>query len=446
MELGLVQEQKIRLSMTTELQQAISLLQYSSLQLAEFIQDQSLENPFIELEETNSNHTYDRPPRSTNNISQYTNPIDYINNDSYTLSQHLLNQLSFLKISKKEHRIMNYIILMLNSKGYFEESLESTAEHLRVAKEEVAGCLKKIQQLDPIGVGARNLIDCLLIQLNHFHPQEKVAEEIIKNYFLQFAEKNQKFIERKLAVTNKDIDHAYSIIKSLNPRPAANIEKFKPTYITPDVNVSFQKGNIVIRINDHTLPKIKMNEEYHHYLSTLNKKSEASIYLQNKYKNFRWLIQSIERRKITLVKIMKAITEKQYNFFRKGPFFLDPLTLKEIAEVCGVHESTVSRATTNKFVQTPFGIFEMKYFFSSALKLKNGTEASSHLIKKMISEMIAAESVRKPLSDQAITSQLQQQDICVSRRTVAKYRVQMNIPPSSKRKDVFKKTGVSGLP
>ncbi|MDC3423123.1 RNA polymerase factor sigma-54 [Aquibacillus sp. 3ASR75-11] len=439
MEIGLFQEQKMKLTMTTDLQQAISILQYSTLELFEYIQNQALENPLIDVEEPSFKQmeplTKSRSNGSVGN-KDMKSPIDFVSNKKTSLYEYLINQAIFLNVSKKESDIINYIIYALNRNGYFEDDLIDTAAHLKVSVEDVKNALKKVQQLEPIGIGATSLQECLSIQLHFYYKENELAEEVVTHYLNELASNKWSIIAKELNISLPEVQHIYDLIQTLNPKPGERIdEDFIPNYIIPDMTVKLENDKLIIMVNDQTIPTIKINADYEPLLSsTFNKDSQTAKYLQSKYKQFTWLNKSIEHRKWTLYNVMKTIAQEQALFFKKGPQHLRPMTLKEVAEHCDVHESTVSRATNNKYVQTPHGLFELKYFFSSSIRTERGENASSHRIKLMIKELIQEEDHFKPLSDQKITTLLKDQNILISRRTVAKYREELGIPSSSSRK------------
>lgn len=436
MELGLVQQQKMQIKMTAELQLAISILQYSAQELSEFLKDQALENPLLEVEEY-----YDQlGPVSRHKSSSFAesiSPIDFASNRPPTLSEYLSTQTAHLHTTKKEKRIINYIILMLDSIGYFKEDIEETADYLCVSVEEVTEALHKVKQLEPIGIGAKDLAECLLLQLNACYPQEDVAKNIVRSYLPELAERNWNKIRKELDVEKEAVIHAFQIIKSLNPKPAAAIDvPCDTTYIIPDLTVQNRDDSFTIIVNEN-LPTVKMSADYQAYLSNSEKNLETAKYIQSNYKKAIWLTRSMEHRKLTLCKVMQAILKEQILFFQKGPAYIKPLNLKDIAEICNINESTVSRATNNKYVQTPFGLFELKYFFSSAVKTTNGTITSSHVIKQMIKAIISNENGKRPFSDQQIAMMLKEKGILISRRTVVKYREQQGIPSSKNRSNRF---------
>lgn len=441
MELGLYQEQRLKLMMTNELRQAITLLQYSGIELSEFIHQQALENPLMELKEQNheiyktASADYDKN-RSSKSSQREKDPLDFVSNDEVSVYDYLLMQASFLRLTEDERRRLEYLILMLDENGYLKHDIDEIAEHIGESSCDVKDALMQLQEFDPAGVGASNIVECLLLQLKRKFPEEIVAYKIVNNYLQELADKKWKQIAKDLNISLNDVQKAFDLIQLLHPKPGLLIGKGPmPKYITPDLIVEKNKGDYAVFVNDHFLPKININDVYLHMLQSNQSDSEAVHYLQEKYQQVHWLLKSIEQRKVTLYNVMTAIVEKQKAFFEKGECFLSPMTLKEVAEAIDIHESTVSRATTDKYVQTPHGLFELKYFFTSSLKTENGKDTSSLHVKQLIKELIDHENKSKPLSDQKISALLKKEDgVVVSRRTVTKYREQLNIPSSSKRK------------
>lgn len=440
MDVGLFQQQTTKLVMTTELRQAISLLQYSALDLSHYIQEQALENPLIELEENRAELVEERrqPKLSDTELargpyrdSEEKSPLDFISVEKTGIHEHLLEQLFYLRLPKKDEEVVKYFILNLNEDGYLTRPLTEFAETFAISEEEALDYLYIIQNMEPAGVGARNVSECLLIQLLKRKERDYLAEIIVENYMEMFAQKKWKELSKELSVTMQEIQQVYDTIQLLDPRPGNQYSSELTSYIVPDVIVEEENGEWIITVNDQYIPKIHFNEQYRSLLKA-EKQSDLQQYVKEKYDELQWLLKSIHQRKWTLFQVAEAIVHFQADFLREGDKALKPLTLKEVADKIEVHESTVSRATTNKYIQTPRGVYPFKHFFSSKTK-EGGTSSTS--VKEYIQKLIEAEDKLKPLSDQKIVELLKEKEnISVSRRVIAKYRDELNIPSSSKRK------------
>ncbi|WP_207308510.1 RNA polymerase factor sigma-54 [Bacillus timonensis] len=430
MQTGLFQQQSIKLVMTKELTQAITLLQYSSLDLTKFLEEQTLENPLIDVKRSD----FDRPKKMKVTKDTYTNPIDYIGKKETTLYEHLLTQLSYMKINNKKKRMGEYIIQLLDSNGYLYFPTEEIARDLNTDTETIENAIRIVQSLDPIGVGARSLQECILLQLKALPNRNSLAEIIIQDHFERFAEKSWKEIAKDLNVKLFDIQQVFDFIQTLKPRPGAAFHGGEAHYIVPDFDILVEDGVVTMKMQDSYLPKVSLNIQYYqHFLE--EKDSKTKSYLQEKVDQCQWIMRSLEQRKMTLQNVMSEIINRQMDFFIKGPAHLKPLIMSDVADALDIHESTVSRAVKDKFVQTPFGIYEMKYFFSRNIQTTGETDTSSTQVKNVMKQMIEVENKEKPLSDQEIVSILEEEHgILVSRRTIAKYRDQLNIPSSTKRK------------
>lgn len=430
MQTGLFQQQSLKLVMTKELTQAITLLQYSSLDLTKFLEEQILENPLIEVKPTDFN----RPTKSKVREDTYTNPIDYIGKNEITLYEHLFTQLSYMKLNINKKRTIEYIIQLLDGNGYLYFPAEEIAKDLKTKPETIEDAIHFIQSLDPIGVGARSLKECLLLQLKALPERNSLAETIIQDHFELFAERSWKEIATKLDIKLFDIQQVFDFIQTLQPRPGAAFHGGEAQYIVPDFDIEVENGMVSMSVQDSYLPKVSLNLQYYQHFSDV-KDSQTKSYLQEKVDQCQWIMRSLEQRKLTLQNVMNEIINRQLDFFIKGPAHLKPMIMSEVADAIEIHESTVSRAVKDKFVQTPFGIFEMKYFFSRNIQTTGEADTSSTQVKNVLKQMIDEENKQKPLSDQEIVSILkEEQGILVSRRTIAKYRDQLNIPSSTKRK------------
>ncbi|QPA30630.1 RNA polymerase factor sigma-54 [Thermaerobacillus caldiproteolyticus] len=426
----LLQEQRLRLSLTKELTQAIELLQYSTLELRSFLYEQSLDNPFLEI----NDH---KPGQSYKSLShqEKRNVIENISVRSETLTSYLLSQLHSMSLSPKTRHILRYLINSLDDAGYLRTDMKDVAAHLAVSEDEVEEAVQLLQSLEPAGVGARSLQECLYLQLQRLPERNLLAEQIVSQHFSLFVEKAWKALSKQLHVDITDLQQVWDLIRTLEPRPGSHYTKIEPHFIVPDFVIERSEEGLRLLFNDEILPELIWNREYEKKLAC-RQDEQVELFIKEKYRQFLWLTKSLEQRKQTLVSVMKEILERQKQCFEKGLTALKPLTMREIADALNIHESTVSRAVKNKYVQTPFGTVELRYFFTSSLSsVSADEEASATKTKALIKQLIEAENKREPLSDQKIADMLHEQHgIAISRRTVAKYREQLYIPSSAKRK------------
>jgi len=454
MGLGLYQEQKLQLVMTPELRQAITILQYSAVDLLAYLQEQANENPVIELQEISAALDQTKPERATPEVdwkelvssratgdysmgkSESTyNPLDYVHKSNSTLYEHLERQLGLVKrLSDIQRNIALYLIGNLDEKGYLEISVDDAGQRLGVTPAEVEDMLSIIQHFDPTGVGARNLEECLLLQLRHLGRDDERLTAVIQHHLEDLAHNRFQKIAEKLGCTVQDVQEMADTVRLLNPRPGAGFGQGEVRYIIPDVTVEKVAGDYVVLVNDISAPRLTISHFYEKLMKEPQQPDEARKFIHEKLNAAMWLAKSLEQRRLTLMRVTQAIVELQRDFFEHGVHYLRPMTQKEIAERVQLHESTISRATSGKYVQTPRGIFELKYFFTSALSTASGEAASSESVKRRIKAIIEAEDRKKPLSDQVIAEKLAAEGIEISRRTVAKYREEMLIPSSAKRK------------
>lgn len=353
-----------------------------------------------------------------------------------TLPEHLLSQLHMTELSEKEQMIGEYIIWNINEDGYLTYSLDAIAENLQVEPGDAERVLKVIQRFDPIGIGARSLQECLLIQLVDNECSVPLAVEIIRDHFDDFTNKRYEKIEKKLEITLDDIRAAIEEITKLNPKPGEGYVLFHQNVIVPDLVVQRdEEGEYHISMNDWNVPHLRINNSYKKLLLDKKKSSkETRDYIRQSLESARWLINSIHQRRATIQRVMEAIIEKQIDFFDYGPENIKPMILKDIADEIGMDISTISRVTNGKYVQTEHGVFELKYFFSERIKSDAGDDVSNKIIKNFIKEMIDSEDSNKPYNDQKIAEILKEKGFQVARRTVAKYREQMMIPVSRLRR------------
>jgi RNA polymerase sigma-54 factor len=427
---GLWQQQTLKLTMTQELSQAIALLQYSAQELNEFLENKALENPFITIGDLSRSKNKNNKGKA----EKKNDWIEQIADQSFSLEEQLLSQLNFKKYSKLQLTVIRDLLKYLDESGYFRGDTEEIAQKRNISKDLVDECLTIIQGLEPVGVGARNLQECLLLQLEWEYPDDELAQKIIMDHFVLFAEKKWRPLAKELQVPIKEIQDIFDRVQELNPKPCAKFSTDHTHYIVPDAIIEVTSDGISVRLWEASTPKINFNEPYYKQFSTSGD-HHVGKFLQEKLQDFQWIMRSIEQRKETLAKVITKIAEKQAEFFLKGTQYLNPMTMKELALELDVHESTISRAVREKFVQTPFGTIPLKSFFSSTIQTVYAENTSSSQVKNVISSLVEKENKQRPYSDQEIVETLKTKEgIVVSRRTVAKYRDQLGIPSSSKRK------------
>lgn len=432
MELVLQQKQTLNLVMTTELRQAIQLLQYSTYELYQFMMEQQLENPLIELEEKTPDVPYNGKTKINKTANTDYNPLDFIANEEKGMRDHLLEQTQWLKITDRERNLLHYLILNLDENGYLPLSVDEMVAETAIGESEINHGIMLLQQLEPVGIGARNLLECLLLQATCYFPDEQLLAHVIERHLDDLANKKWNQIAKQLDIALAEVKAIYDLIQELDPKPCAGISNFQADYLNSDVIVEQKGDEYAVYLNDGYLPGIHLNSQY---ADLLKGKNEASAYVHNHYKSYQWLLSSIEQRQSTILKIAHVIIQKQQAFLINGFSALQPLTLKDVAEEIQMHESTVSRATMNKVIQTPKGSFEIRKLFASKLATENGESTSQATVKLLLKNFVDDESKQKPFSDQKIADYFKTKEgITISRRTVAKYREELNIPSSSKRK------------
>ncbi|WP_243290353.1 RNA polymerase factor sigma-54 [Bacillus sp. FJAT-47783] len=433
MKFGLFQEQSLKLTMTKELQQAITLLQFSTVDLVSYLQEVTLENPLIDfIDKSNTNEFYHK--KGTKHTDQKDNWIENVSRKGSSLNEFLRAQLYDFCFLPRERNAMEILIDAVDSNGYMTEDLSDLSRKFHVPVDLLEKQLSILQTLEPVGVGARNLQDCLLLQIQRIDHKPEHAEWIVRDYFQPFAQKAWKEVSKQTGLSLSDIQIIHDFIQTLNPRPGLQYEDTAPTYIVPDLIVEEHNGQWNVYYNDDLLPQIRMNASYEPLMKT-GTDHEIKSYVTNKMQQCRWLVKSLEQRKDTLLKVMHEIIRHQTDFFYLKNQLLKPLTLKDIADSLNIHESTVSRAVKDKYVQTPFGLLELKYFFTNRVASSQSDDTSSANVKNIIQKLIENENKKRPLSDQKIANLLKENyNMTVSRRTVAKYRDQLNIPSSSLRK------------
>ena len=351
-----------------------------------------------------------------------------------SLFDHLEWQLKLSRLSDQEEAIALLIIGNLTPDGYLDVGLEDVSEEADITLDYAEAVLKKVQEFDPPGVAARNLQECLLIQARHIGADDDVVIGIITKHLQNLEKKNYAAIAKDLNQPVDEIYEAAKVVMAFDPKPGRGYTAEEPTYITPDVYIHKIGDKYFVVANDDGLPKLKISDFYR---TALSQGPKAREYIQERLRSAQWLIRSIQQRQRTIVRVTESILRFQRDFFDKGAAYLKPLILRDVAEDIGMHESTVSRVTTNKYVHTPQGIFELKYFFNSGISRTNGDDLASEAVKLKIKQIISGEDPKHPHSDQKIVELLGDQNIEIARRTVAKYREQLRILSSSKRRQVF---------
>lgn len=479
MALELRQQLKLtqQLVMTPQLQMAIRLLQLSRLELVETIRQEMEENPALEESQDDlgmeefAGDAADEAPAEVAEVAErevtvqeklgeevdWSNYLDEYNTpgritheseereapryESFiakkeTLSDHLLWQLLMTNPTEVEERVGSLLIGNLDRNGFLDLSLEDIAEAAGVDIVLVEAMLERLQGFDPVGVCARDLRECLLIQARHYRMDDEVVVAIIDRHLGHLENRNLKAIARDLKVPTEEILRAINVIKGLEPRPGREFTDETPHYITPDIYVHKVDDEYVIVLNDDGMPRLRVNSFYQDAMSRGNGLvGPAREYMQEKIRSAAWLIKSIHQRQKTICRVMESILKHQREFFEKGVAYLRPMILKDVAEDIEMHESTISRVTTNKYVHTPQGIFELKFFFNSSINRDYGDAVASVSVQDKIRKIIESEDSEKPYSDDKIALMLKEDgNIQIARRTVAKYREMMRILPSNKRK------------
>ncbi|UCD58242.1 MAG: RNA polymerase factor sigma-54 [Candidatus Hydrogenedentota bacterium] len=477
----LIQGTVQQMILTPKMQQAIEILQLSTLELEKYIQQQLTENFLLEEEaaqsqemETASSTTEAASPEVTEDedrqASETERDIDkelenllasyndyyyegrdfsvpdyredgkrgFIENtaaDAESMTKSLMRQLSLSTDNPIDYKIGEWIISEIDERGYFCSSIEAGAQKLGIAPEEVERVLKIIHTFTPTGIGARDLRECLLIQIEASHSDNLLIKKIVLDHLEQLAKKQYPKIAQALKVSVQEVQDLAAMVASLEPIPGRYFADRGVIYITPDVILKKVDNEYVVYMNDDGLPKVRISSFYRKLLKSYNDNPKTKEYVREKLRAAQWLVKNIQQRKETIQKVAENIVEVQRDFFDKGIAYLKPLTLKEIAERIGMHESTVSRVTTNKYMETPRGIFELKYFFSSGIESTDGETTSSTSVKEMIRTLIENENKHKPLSDQKITELLNRRGLNIARRTAAKYREELGILSSKYRRE-----------
>ena len=474
-------KQTQQLTMTPELQQAIKLLTLTHQEMTNLISEEMVENPMLEeidfegesesgndaemekleaqvaeataenfeskddfvaekddfdfqnyIDSYNSNSS--APNMATPDMSEDGPSYENIVSQGQTLAEHLLFQLRMNDdLAPDEMVFAEYIIHNINDDGYLEAPFEEILGKTSYDRDRGFDILEMIQALEPVGCGSEDLVDCLLAQARIAEERSPLLEKIIRDHLKDLQSADHSKIAKALGVSSEAIDAAAEILKTFHPRPGRLVSPGETHYVTPDIFVVEVGGEFVVKVNDDGVPRLRISKTYREMLE--HGSAEAKEYVQEKLKAAMWLIKSIQKRQKTIFRVAKALVRHQQDFFKKGPRFLKPMILKDIANEIGMHESTVSRVTNNKFMHTPIGMFELKYFFNSGIGGQNGgLDVTSEVLKIKIKELVERENPKKPMSDDKIAELLSRDDVKVARRTVAKYRELMDIPSSAKRK------------
>ncbi len=457
-----------RLTMTPQLQQAIRLLQLSAAELQVEIREALESNPLLEegeeaAPEEGARVNGSETPAARDEAADWEPPYDFTpapggrtgsggldqpfeldarTSRPLTLRDHLLWQLQMTPLSATDQAIAQALIEAINDDGYLTCSLEDIRQalgsDLQVEPEEVEAVLHQIQNFDPLGVGARDLGECLALQLKALDPQDPavaLAGRLVADHLQLLANRDFNQLRRALRCDQAALQAAVQLVQGLNPRPGGVIQPAQPDYVIPDVLVRKHRGRWHVALNESAYPRVDINQTYARMIRR-EADSEANRYLQEHLQEARWFLKSLRNRHETLLKVARAIVERQKEFLEQGEEAMKPLVLHDIAEELGLHESTISRVTTQKYMLTPRGILELKYFFSSHVGTADGGTRSATAIRSMIRKLIEQEPPTRPISDSKIVEILARRGIQVARRTVAKYREHMNIPPSNQRKSI----------
>jgi RNA polymerase sigma-54 factor len=433
--LGLFQEQQVRLTITPQLKQSIEVLQLSNQELAAFIEEQGLSNPVMDIV-WNSNVSDRSRTKKKKNAETPLDTLSNIVNPKETLEEYVRSQLRLKGIMGPTLHVANYLAGNLKENGYLDIDLNYVSDLLDQPEGLVIEALQIVQSLEPAGIGAQSLQECLLLQIRRDSLAANYAYEVVDQYFQELAYGKFRKITAKLGLKNEEMKTIQQYIRQLNPRPGESFAKDEHGYIVPDAIISKTNHQIAISIQDLNIPVIKLNPEYLMWLKQ-SISTDAKSYISEKILTAKSLIRSVDQRNQTLFRVITAILEEQPDFLDGGLASLRPLTLKQIADKVSMHESTISRAVGHKYVQTPFGIMELKSFFSSALTTESGGATSAQHVKSAITKLISAEDKQVPFSDQKICDCLQEEGIQISRRTVAKYREELRIPSSGARMKYF---------
>lgn len=443
-ELNLTQTQKLSEKMI----QSLQILQMNTQELEEYLKEKELENPLIELEEiTNRSEEEENFQRKLEWLakSDEQNRVYYeedreeqkdeqeFSKEELGLSEYVLSQLIPFFKTEEEREVYEFLVYSLDERGYLVETAEELGQKLRMSVEEIKKYIEQLKKCDPAGVGAKDLRECLLLQLERRENENKIIMKIVENYLVELSKNQIPQIAKALKISREEAVRACEEIRKLNPKPAQGFaSRNHLTYLVPDITVVKFKGYFEILLNEKSSYSKPFSA---YYLELMRKDDSAEVkeYLQEKYKQAQWIFQCVDSRRETMMKICRILVEEQKEFFENGSAYLKPLRMQELAEKAGIHESTVSRAVKEKYLQCSWGIFPMNYFFAQSVSSKESQTKDA--VRKELQRIIEEEEKKHPLSDQKISEKMQEKGISISRRTVAKYRSQMGIADAGGRKE-----------
>ncbi len=470
MEQRLGQHQTQRLMLTQKMQQALQILQYSALELEQHVQEELETNPILEqkvveppaeiapADEGTRNSEGERDDDGSFSLDDHVNHWEQrikegsdlsVNPDladrraffensitgEESLAARLISQLRLTFDDETDLAIGEQILSDISDRGYFNGNLEAIALELEQPLERVERVLYRIQKFEPTGVAARDVVECLLIQINAVYPEESQLRELVENHLEDLENRQIPTIAKAMKIEPSRVEELKTTLSTLDPWPGLEYSSEPVQYVIPDLVVEKIEGEYIVALTTQASPELNVNRDYQVLAKDKSIQKDERSYLREKIEAARWLIRNIEQRQQTILKIGKAIMDIQHAFLDKGVAAIRPLTLQEIADIVGVHEATVSRTTRGKYVQTPQGLFELKYFFSTALKSDTGESQSSKSVQLTIKKIIEGEDKKKPLSDQKVANLLKEDGLSIARRTVTKYREALGIPATTKRKE-----------
>ncbi len=469
MKLGIGLQQRQQLVLAPQLIQSLKMLQMPLLKLEQTIRQELAANPMLEeLEEAETEEDAVKEElESEFDLKESENDRDsevdwdtYLSDDEEgykvrepresreerfegsasldkSLYDHLLEQLSFLKLSAEEHLIGEYIIGNISPEGYLTIGVPEMAHELGLQAEKIEEVLKMIHRFDPTGVGARDLRESLLLQLKEKGLEDSLPYRIVEEHIKDLGRKSILQVSKMMGVTVERAQQAMNVIKSLSPKPAQGQFDRAAQPVVPDLIVERHGDDFVVFHNDHHVPRLRINSGYRDLVRRGNKTAQdTKKYVRQKLEQARWLLNAINQRRSTMIRVMEAIIERQRDFFEHGPAFLKPLIMEDIAQMVEMNVATISRVSNQKYVQTPQGVYEIKYFFNSGIARTDGEDMSKRTVKQRIQDIIKGEPPEKPFSDQEIYKRLNEEGIKLARRTVTKYREELRLPPARLRKRV----------